>query len=75
MSCFSTKADSENKELECCEKCSISCSSCFSCFRRKRVEEYKLSTPFHLSIPVHNLDEARKFYGVLLGMKEGRSSD
>lgn len=32
-------------------------------------------TPFHLAVPVHNLEECRKFYGNTLGMKEGRSSD
>ena len=32
-------------------------------------------TPFHLAVPVRNLAEARKFYGVLLGFKEGRSSN
>ena len=31
--------------------------------------------PFHLAVPVRNLFEARKFYGELLGFKEGRSSD
>jgi extradiol dioxygenase family protein len=31
--------------------------------------------PFHLAIPVHNLTEARAFYGTLLGCSEGRSSD
>ena len=30
--------------------------------------------PFHLAIPVSNLDEAREFYGNLLGLAEGRSS-
>ena len=29
---------------------------------------------FHLAFPVHNLDEARRFYGETLGCKEGRSS-
>lgn len=29
---------------------------------------------FHLAIPVHNLDEAREFYGNTLGCPEGRSS-
>lgn len=32
-------------------------------------------TPFHLAVPVHNLQECRKFYGDVLGMQEGRSSD
>ena len=31
--------------------------------------------PFHLAFPVHNLDEARRFYGELLGCPEGRSSE
>ena len=30
-------------------------------------------TPFHLAIPVNNLDDARHFYGALLGCTEGRS--
>ena len=32
-------------------------------------------TPFHLAVPVRNIAEARKFYGTLLGFKEGRSSN
>ena len=31
--------------------------------------------PFHLAFPVHDLNEARRFYGGLLGCPEGRSSD
>ncbi len=31
--------------------------------------------PFHLAFPVHDLAEARAFYGGLLGCPEGRSSD
>ena len=31
--------------------------------------------PFHLAIPVNNLEEARTFYRDTLGCKEGRSSD
>ena len=31
--------------------------------------------PFHLAIPVDNLDKSRKFYKNILGCKEGRSSD
>lgn len=31
--------------------------------------------PFHLAIPVRDLDEARKFYGDLLGFAQGRSAD
>jgi len=30
--------------------------------------------PFHLAIPVNDLDAARQFYGGLLGCKEGRSA-
>lgn len=29
--------------------------------------------PFHLAFPVHDLDQARAFYGGLLGCAEGRS--
>lgn len=32
-------------------------------------------TPFHIAIPVHNLDQCRTFYREILGCKEGRSSD
>ncbi len=31
--------------------------------------------PFHLAFPVTSLDQARTFYGGLLGCPEGRSSD
>jgi hypothetical protein len=31
--------------------------------------------PFHIAFPVHNIDEARRFYGEVLGLPEGRSSD
>ena len=31
--------------------------------------------PFHLAIPVDDLDAARHFYGEVLGCPEGRSSD
>lgn len=34
----------------------------------------KLS-PFHIAIPVHNLDESRIFYRDILNCEEGRSSD
>ncbi|WP_043357696.1 VOC family protein [Cupriavidus basilensis] len=34
------------------------------------------ATPlFHLAFPVNDLEEARRFYGELLGCPEGRSSD
>lgn len=32
------------------------------------------TTPFHLAFPVHDLAEARRFYGGVLGCPEGRSS-
>ncbi len=32
-------------------------------------------TPFHIAIPVHNLDECRAFYNQILECEEGRSSD
>ncbi|SDB67013.1 hypothetical protein SAMN03097699_3321 [Flavobacteriaceae bacterium MAR_2010_188] len=31
--------------------------------------------PFHIAIPVHNLDECRAFYRDVLNCEEGRSSD
>jgi extradiol dioxygenase family protein len=31
-------------------------------------------SPFHLAIPVHDLDAARRFYGEVFGCPEGRSS-
>ena len=31
--------------------------------------------PFHLAIPVNNVEECRKFYREVLGCSEGRSSD
>lgn len=33
------------------------------------------SSPFHLAFPVRDLDEARHFYGKVLGCEEGRSTD
>ena len=35
----------------------------------------KKINPFHLAFPVDNLDQARAFYGGVLGCTEGRSSD
>ena len=34
-----------------------------------------LLSPFHLAFPVHDLTQARRFYGELLGCPEGRSAD
>ena len=31
--------------------------------------------PFHLAVPVNNIDEARDFYGKVLGFEEGRSAE
>lgn len=31
--------------------------------------------PFHLAFPVHDISEARRFYGGVLGLPEGRSSE
>ena len=35
---------------------------------------YRVSQPFHLAFPVHDLAAARGFYGDLLGCPEGRSA-
>ncbi|WP_296382301.1 VOC family protein [Winogradskyella sp.] len=32
-------------------------------------------SPFHLAIPVHNIDECRNFYSNTLNLEEGRSSN
>ena len=32
-------------------------------------------TPFHVAVPVYDLEEARKFYREVLGCGEGRSSE
>ncbi len=31
-------------------------------------------TPFHIAFPVHDIDEARRFYGGLMALPEGRSA-
>ena len=36
--------------------------------------KHKKISPFHLAIPVWNLDECRRFYKDVLGCEEGRSS-
>nr|WP_288935245.1 VOC family protein [uncultured Allomuricauda sp.] len=33
------------------------------------------TTPFHVAVPVHNLDECRTFYRDVLGCEEGRSAE
>jgi len=35
----------------------------------------KTIQPFHLAIPVSDIQEARKFYGEIFGCEEGRSSE
>ena len=35
----------------------------------------KKLTPFHVAVPVYDLQEARQFYRDVLGCEEGRSSD
>ncbi len=35
----------------------------------------KSLSPFHIAIPVHNLDECRTFYRDILNCEEGRSSE
>nr|WP_297785494.1 VOC family protein [uncultured Allomuricauda sp.] len=32
-------------------------------------------TPFHVAVPVHNLEECRNFYRDVLGCEEGRSAE
>ena len=32
-------------------------------------------SPFHLAIPVHDLPAARRFYGEVFGLSEGRSAE
>ncbi|MEQ5789916.1 glyoxalase [Muricauda sp. NFXS6] len=32
-------------------------------------------TPFHVAVPVHNLEQCRTFYRDMLGCKEGRSAE
>lgn len=34
-----------------------------------------MDRPFHLAFPVRDIPEARRFYGDVLGCREGRSSD
>ena len=48
---------------------------CTASFGRNRMS-YPTNTlpPFHLAFPVHDLAEARRFYGQLLACPEGRSS-
>jgi len=39
------------------------------------IENMKKITPFHVAVPVYDLQEARNFYREVLGCEEGRSSD
>ncbi len=41
----------------------------------KRIVDLMQLRPFHLAFPVHDLAEARAFYGGTLGCAEGRSSE
>lgn len=41
--------------------------------RLREIKAMTLLRPFHLAIPVRDLDEARDFYVAFLGCKEGRS--
>jgi uncharacterized protein len=43
--------------------------------KKTSVEKIYMSNLFHLAFPVHNLEEARQFYGAVLCCEEGRSSD
>lgn len=55
----------------------VSCStekSKMSIFSQTSFTMTKLN-PFHLAIPVYNLEKCRQFYGEVLNCKEGRSSD
>jgi len=48
----------------------------FCIFTGDKIEEpMQTITPFHVAIPVHNLEECRTFYREVLGCEEGRSSD
>jgi extradiol dioxygenase family protein len=42
--------------------------------KRGKMTKSELS-PFHLAFPVHSLDAARKFYGEVMGLAEGRSCE
>ena len=37
-------------------------------------DDRSLLPPFHLAIPVHDIEAARHFYGVVLGFPQGRSA-
>ena len=32
-------------------------------------------TPFHVAVQVRDIDEAREFYGIKMGLSEGRSAE
>jgi uncharacterized protein len=41
----------------------------------ERLADPAPGSPFHYAFPVHSLEEAKHFYGVVLGCAEGRSSE
>jgi extradiol dioxygenase family protein len=41
---------------------------------KEEISSLSLLNPFHLAIPVHDIDKAREFYGNILGLQEGRSA-
>lgn len=41
----------------------------------ERLADPAPGAPFHYAFPVHSLEEAKHFYGVVLGCAEGRSSE
>lgn len=43
--------------------------------RSTMVESMNKPIPFHLAIPVHSLEAARRFYGEILDLREGRSAE
>jgi hypothetical protein len=43
--------------------------------KAKGIHMSSMLTPFHLAIPVHDLQKAKKFYGEIMQCEEGRSSD
>src|SRR5450755_2999516 len=68
--------------LKCCKVEMLECFDCvryfqpynFTTFQPYNKKMNKL-TPFHVAVPVYDLEESRKFYREVLGCSEGRSSD